>query len=134
VFFGDPDDQPDHALRCVRCAIDMQAEVRRMNAEWERQGQPPVRIRIGVHTGPVVVGNMGARGRLSYTALGAAVNLTQRLESAAPPGGILISAATASRLAGSIPLGTPRAVEVKGLDAPVEVRDVLGDENAQVTR
>ncbi len=94
VFFGDPDPQPDHALLCVKAAIEMQQKVREIRAKWEKTGSMPIQIRIGISTGTVVVGNMGSSMRLSYTVIGSAVNLAQRLESNAPVDGILISKRT----------------------------------------
>ena len=94
VFFGDPEPQPDHALRCVRAAIEMQQRTAELREKWLQSGGFPLRIRIGINTGEVVVGNMGSARRLAYTVLGSAVNLAQRLESNAPVGGILISERT----------------------------------------
>lgn len=74
VFFGDPVPQPDHALRCVRAAIEIQKRVHEIKTRWEKQGDMPLQIRIGINTGIVVVGNMGSPRRLSYTVLGSAVN------------------------------------------------------------
>jgi adenylate cyclase len=113
VFFNDPDDQPDHAARAVRCALAMQAAVRAMDAA--------VQIRVGVHSGPAIVGNMGGARRLSYTAVGSNVNLAQRLESAAPPGGVLISEETARRLPKDTPFVDAGEILVKGLSQPVRV-------------
>jgi adenylate cyclase len=91
AFFGDPLVQPDHALRAVRSAIEMQLAARRLRAAWEPAGRLPLAIRIGINTGEVVVGDMGSRRITTYTAIGAAVNLAQRLESKAPVDGILVS-------------------------------------------
>jgi len=125
VFFNDPEDQPDHAERCVRCAVAMQAAVRGLGAALQRAGEPPMQIRIGINTGAVLVGDLGSPQRLSYTAVGSAVNLAQRLESAAAPGGILVSAATAAELPATIALGAEREIRVKGLDEPVRVCPVV---------
>jgi adenylate cyclase len=122
VFFGDPEEQPDHALRAVRAAIDMQCEIAAMNGPLP---QAPIGVRIGITTGPVVVGNMGSARRLSYTVLGSPVNLAQRLESMAPSGGILISERTHALLDGTIHV-TPRGpIQVKGVAEPVAVFEVL---------
>lgn len=80
AFWGAPIDQPDHALRACRCAIDMQQRLKERADEWRTMGYPSVHIRIGVNTGPMVVGNMGSRDRFNYTVLGDAVNLGARLE------------------------------------------------------
>lgn len=93
AFFGDPIEQPDHALRAVRTAIQMQRKARELRDEWERQGRLPVRIRVGINTGEVVVGDLGSKRIVEYTVIGSNVNLAQRLESKAPVDGILISQA-----------------------------------------
>ncbi|MBN1834915.1 MAG: adenylate/guanylate cyclase domain-containing protein [Spirochaetales bacterium] len=91
AFFGDPIEQPDHAHRAVRTAIEMQQQVRRLREQWEPEGRLAIQIRIGINTGEVVVGDLGSRRIVDYTVIGANVNLSQRLESQAPVGGILIS-------------------------------------------
>jgi adenylate cyclase len=125
VFFGDPEPQEDHALRAVRAAIDMQRSVHELQARWETQGRLPIRIRIGINTGPVVVGNMGSARRLSYTVIGAAVNLAQRLEANAPAGGILIAERTREQLSPQFATKPLGSIVVKGLDEPVTVHEVL---------
>ena len=124
VFFGDPEEQPDHALRCVRAAIEMQQKTRAIREQWEREGKFPLQIRIGINTGPVVVGNMGSARRLSYTVLGSDVNLAQRLESNAPVGGILISHRTYELIGGVLPAKPLEPIKVKGLDVPIAVYEV----------
>jgi adenylate cyclase len=114
VFFGDPVPQPDHALRAVRAACAMQKAARRLHQEWEQTGGMPIVIRIGVHTGEVVVGNMGSHSRLDYTVIGSNVNLAQRLESNCPPGGILISEQVYKRLEGKIEAEPAGTLQAKG--------------------
>jgi adenylate cyclase len=125
VFCGDPEPQPDHAVRCVRMAVDMQAKAREISARWQEHGEAPLQVRIGINSGVVVVGNMGSARRLSYTVLGADVNLAQRLESNAPAGGILISRRTHDLLGGEVPTRPAGRIPVKGLDEPVEVFEVI---------
>ena len=130
VFFGDPDPQPDHALRCVQAAIEMQTRVRELKAKWETEGGLPIQIRIGINTGTVAVGNMGSARRLSYTVLGSAVNLAQRLEANAPVGGILISRHTYELVKDQVrtrPLGQ---IQVKGLTEFIDVYEMLVDTQA----
>jgi adenylate cyclase len=124
VFFGDPEDQPDHALRCVRAAVEMQQKTRALREQWEQEGKFPLQIRIGINSGPVVVGNMGSARRLSYTVLGSDVNLAQRLESNAPVGGVLISQRTYELIKGEIPARPLDPIMVKGLNAPIIVYEV----------
>lgn len=125
VFFGDPVPQDDHALRCVRTAIDMQKKVREIKENWEKKGDIPIEIRIGISTGTVVVGNMGSSKRLSYTVLGSAVNLAQRLESNAPVGGILISERTYECIKGEISTGPAKEIHAKGFDESVLAYEVI---------
>lgn len=80
AFWGAPIDQEDHALRACRCALAMQHRLDERSREWSDRGYPPVSIRIGINTGPMIVGNMGSRDRFNYTVLGDAVNLGARLE------------------------------------------------------
>ncbi len=124
VFFGDPQPQPDHATRCVRAAIEMQQATRELAAAWEKRGEMPLQIRIGINTGQVIVGNMGSSRRLSYTVLGEPVNLAQRLEANAPPGGILISARTRELLDDSVAVRSLESIRVKGFDTPITVFEV----------
>jgi adenylate cyclase len=125
VFFGDPESQPDHALRCVRAAIAMQIKVREIRERWVAEGKFPLQIRIGINTGQVIVGNMGSARRLSYTALGANVNLAQRLESNAPVDGILVSQATYEKVKDEVQSRSLGEIQVKGLEQPVPVFEVL---------
>ena len=85
-------------------------------------------VRIGINTGPVVVGNMGSVRRLSYTALGANVNLAQRLESNAPVEGILISHRTNELIKDTIKTFRLDPIKVKGLEDLVEVYEVPVEE------
>lgn len=126
VFFGDPEPQPDHALRCVRTAIAMQQRTAELREKWVRNGGFPLRIRIGINTGEVVVGNMGSARRLAYTVLGSAVNLASRLESNAPVGGILISERTYELVKADIPAQPTGPLTVKGLAAPITAYTVQG--------
>jgi adenylate cyclase len=127
VFFGDPEPQEDHALRCVHTAIAMQEKARALKEKWEKDGGIPLQIRIGINTGVVVVGNMGSARRLSYTALGSPVNLAQRLETNAPVGGILISQHTYDLVKDQVPARSLGRIQVKGMDEAVSVYEVLLD-------
>ncbi len=125
VFFGDPEPQEDHALRGVLAAIEMQKKTRELKTKWEAEGKFPIRIRVGINTGPVVVGNMGSARRLSYTVLGADVNLAQRLESNAPVEGIMISRRTYDLVKDHVKTRALEAVKVKGIDESIEVWEVV---------
>jgi adenylate cyclase len=125
VFFGDPDTQIDHALRCVKASIEMQKEVRRKSKVWENQYEIPIHIRIGINTGVVFVGNMGSSMRLSYTAIGSDVNLAQRIESNAPVGGILISQKTYEMVNNKIDTEPYGKIKMKGFDERIIVYRVI---------
>jgi class 3 adenylate cyclase len=80
AFWGAPDKQKDHAARACRAAVAIAAAVKRENAAARAVGGAAPAIRIGMHTGPVVVGNIGAPGRINYTIVGDTVNTANRLE------------------------------------------------------
>ena len=80
AFWGAPDRQPDHAARACRAALAMAEAIQADNARRALKGRLPVRLRIGLHTGPAIVGNIGAPGRINYTLVGDTVNVAQRLE------------------------------------------------------
>ncbi len=80
AFWGAPDRQPDHALRACRAALAMADAVEADNARRMAKGLAPIRLRIGLHSGSVIVGNIGAPGRINYTLVGDTVNVAQRLE------------------------------------------------------
>ena len=127
VFFGDPEVQPDHAARCVAAAIEMQQAARQLDREWRARGDMPLAIRVGINTGEAIVGNMGSTRRLTYTALGRAVNVAQRLEANAPVGGILISERTNVQLAGACKTLLREPIQVKGIDEDLVVYEVIQD-------
>ena len=79
-FWGAPDPQPDHAARACRTALAITAAIETENTNRDSQGQPPIQLRIGINTGPVTAGNVGAPGRSNYGIVGDTVNTTQRIE------------------------------------------------------
>lgn len=86
--FGAPDTLPNHAELAVECAIGMQAALAAANQDWAQvesklwygQGESPLRMRIGIHTGPVIAGNIGTRTRAKYSVIGDSVNVAARVE------------------------------------------------------
>ncbi|MGZ8853942.1 MAG: adenylate/guanylate cyclase domain-containing protein, partial [Thermoanaerobaculia bacterium] len=109
AFFGAPIPQEDHADRAVLTGLMLQRLVGEWSADRESKGLPPVRIRVGINSGPAVVGNVGTEKRIDYTVLGSSVNIASRLESGvAKPGQLVISQHTLDRVVGSFethPLG-----------------------------
>jgi adenylate cyclase len=94
VFFGTPHWQEDDAQRAVACAVAMQAAMATVNETIGREGLPHVEMGIGIHTGEVVVGNIGSYKRTKYGAVGNHVNLAFQIESYTIGGQVLISEAT----------------------------------------
>ncbi len=80
AFWNAPDPQPDHADRALRAARAIALRLHADNERRAKKGLRPVRLRVGLHTGPAVVGNLGAPGRVNYTLVGDTVNAAQRLE------------------------------------------------------
>ncbi|MBM20517.1 MAG: adenylate/guanylate cyclase domain-containing protein [Stappia sp.] len=81
AFWGAPDERPDHAPAALRACLRMAEAVHEANREAEESGRPVLRMRFGIHTGRVVVGNVGALDRWNYTVVGDPVNLCERLQS-----------------------------------------------------
>jgi adenylate cyclase len=125
VFFGDPVTQPDHAARAVRSALEMQQAVARLRERWKAKDGMQIKVRIGINTGEVVVGNMGSENRLDYTVIGSNVNLAQRLEDNAQPGQILISSSTRDALGASLAVSSAGMIHAKGFSQPIEVFTVM---------
>ena len=80
AFFGAPIPQEDHARRACLATLDMQKRCNEMREVWREQGKHELFMRIGLNTGPMVVGNMGSKTRMDYTMMGDSVNLAARLE------------------------------------------------------
>jgi adenylate cyclase len=124
AFWGAPLEDPDQAFHACQAAWEMQEEMRRMRQEHEDDPAfPSIRMRIGLHSGYAVVGNMGSMDRFDYTAVGDNVNLASRLEGVNKLYGteVLLSAATAEQLRGRIPLRRVDKIRVKGKTQPIEV-------------
>jgi adenylate cyclase len=117
------DDQPDHAVRAAHAALAIAAAMREDNTERE----VPVRLRIGLHSGPVVVGNIGTSTRMNYTVVGDTVNVAQRLEGLAkelrPDAelAILLSAATAAALPRDLSVASLGWHQLRGRSDTTEV-------------
>ena len=128
VYFGAPVAQPDHAARAVRCARAMQAELARWNGERAGRGEPALRMGIGVHSGPAVVGDVGTTTRREYTAIGHTVNVAARLQELTKTVGapVLVSEDT-RRLAGpDVPLAPAGTVSVRGRTESLAVYAPVG--------
>jgi adenylate cyclase len=122
AFFGAPIPQDDHADRAVLAGLMMQRLVGDWNAERAKTDLAPVFIRIGINSGPAVVGNVGTEKRVDYTVLGSAVNIASRLESGvAKPGQLVISKNTLERIIGSFEMEPLGDFALKGLQQKMPV-------------
>ena len=92
----------------------------------QRRDGVDLRLRIGLNSGQVIAGDIGS-GAGGYTAIGEQVGMAQRMESVAPPGGVMLSESTARLVEHVAVLGEPELVHIKGADAPVPARRLLGD-------
>jgi len=122
-FFGAPMPMEDHAERCVRAAIRQQNELVRLRGKWADSGFPEIRIRIGINSGSMVVGNMGTTEHMNYTMLGDHVNLASRLEGVCKVYNvpILISSDVYSLVCQAIACRFIDHVRVVGRETPVEL-------------
>lgn len=120
-FFGDPVEQSDQADRAIRVAFEMQEALDTLRAGWKDRFEMDISLRIGINTGLCTVGNPGSSQRMDYTAVGANVNLAQRLESRCSLGGVLVSARTMALQKDFKGKSTEMAIEAKGYDQPVKV-------------
>lgn len=129
AFWNAPQEQEDHADRALRCAIRMQRKMKELNARWAKEGRrEELVVRIGVNTGPAVVGNVGGRDRFDYSAIGDPVNLAARLEPANKSYGTLVMASEFTlkeAVAADYYLRELDLLAVKGKLEPVRVYEIL---------
>ena len=126
ALFGAPLAHEDHAIRACYAALRMQDELRRHADELEAAAGVPMRVRVGLHSGEVVVRSVGSDLRMDYTAVGQTTHLAARMEQQAEPGSIRITAATARLAEGYVETRPLGAVSVRGLPAPVDVYELTG--------
>ena len=126
VLFGAPLTRDDDAERAVACALAMQLRLDATNTPNRQAGLPDVDMGIGIHTGEVVVGNIGSQQRTKYGVVGSAVNLTGRIESYTTGGQILISSTTYTETAAVLTVSHQMTVAPKGVAAPITLYAVSG--------
>ncbi len=129
AFWNAPLDQPDHALRACRAALRCQKRLAELRPEFKRRFGSEVFARIGVNSGPAVVGNMGSKKRFDYTAMGDTMNLASRLEGACKQYKIatLISEETRDMVKDEIVTREIDQIRVVGKKKPVRVFELVGD-------
>lgn len=133
AIFGAPIHFKDHAGQALRCAIEMQRALRRLNEGRRKEGLPVFEMRVGINSGDVIVGAIGCDMKLEYTSIGETTNLANRMESACEIGHVLIAEGTYRRLKAEdfadVTIDTvPSLVQVKGYLEPVKAYRVLIDD------
>jgi class 3 adenylate cyclase len=125
AVFGAPAALEDHALRACLAALGIQEEVTHLATQVARRDGIDLRLRVGLNSGQVIAGEIGS-GALGYTALGEQVGMAQRMESVAPPGGVMLSESTARLVEGAAAVGECDLVQIKGAGTPVSARRLFG--------
>jgi class 3 adenylate cyclase len=124
ALFGAPVALEDHAFRACLAALAIQDEADRLAPEVARGDGVALRLRVGLNSGRVIAGEIGS-GTLGYAATGEAVGFAQRMESVAPPGGVMLSESTARLVEHAVTLADPEWVRIKGTDEPVRARRLV---------
>lgn len=127
ALFGAPLDDPKHASLACYAALDCQVELARLRQVWKQEGLPEIGARIGINSGPCIVGNMGSEERMEYTVTGDSVNLASRLEGASKYYDtlILIGQRTAELAKNDVEVREIDLLRVKGKKEPVVVFELL---------
>ena len=132
AFWGAPEKQKNRAIRACRAGLAIRVGIAADNRERESRGEPPVRVRLGIHSGQAAAGNIGTPDRVNYTVIGDDVNIAQRLEQlgkeASPDAevAITVSAATVNDLDGLFEVEPVGEMEVKGREVAVAVYRLVG--------
>jgi len=126
ALFGAPLALEDHAMRACFAALRMQETVGRYAEQVQRAEGISLRIRVGINSGEVVVKEIGSDTKMEYTAVGQTTHLAARMEQMADPGTVLIAPSTARLAEGFVQVTPLGARAIRGLDAPVEVSELVG--------
>ena len=125
AVFSAPVALEDHAVRACLAALGVQEEAKRLAAGVQDRDGIDLWLRVGLNSGQVIAGEIGS-GTLGYTAIGEQVGMAQRMESVAPPGGVMLSASTARLVDSSAALGEVELVQIKGAEELVAAHRLLG--------
>jgi len=125
VFFnGVESDIPGRAFDAVHCALEMQRELEALLGDNVGKGFPPLGMGIGIHTGEVIVGNIGTETRAKYGIVGSNVNLTDRIQSTAGPGKVIVSEKTHEIICGSLKVALEFKACLKGVEEDQKLYEV----------
>ncbi|WP_131779804.1 adenylate/guanylate cyclase domain-containing protein [Legionella bozemanae] len=124
VIFGAPYSSGDDSLRAVACALEMQRVLKKLNQTNSKINLPHIEMGVGINTGFAVVGNIGSKKRMQYSAIGSSVNLSSRIQDLSLGGQILISESTYKEVAKDIEINGHLRVKVKGVQSPITIYDV----------
>ena len=133
AVFGAPLALEDHAVRACLSALGIQEEAKRLAVDVLDRDGVELLLRVGLNSGQVIAGEIGS-GPFGYTAVGEHVGMAQRMEAAAPPGGVMLSASTARLVEGNAILGEPELVPIKGVAQPVPARRLTGMRQDRIIR
>ena len=125
AVFGAPVALEDHAIRACLAALGVQEQAKRLAVDVRERDGVDLQLRVGLNSGQVIAGEIGS-GPFGYTAVGEQVGMAQRMESAAPSGGVMLSESTARLVESAATLGEVERVRIKGTDQPVCARRLLG--------
>ncbi|WP_123023168.1 ATP-binding protein [Mycolicibacterium stellerae] len=125
ALFGAPVAMEDHAFRACLTALDIQEQIAQLAGEVQRRDGVDLLLRVGLNSGRVIAGEIGS-GATGYTAVGEQVVFAQRMESVAPPGGVMLGESTARLVEHATVLGPPERVYVKGAEEPLPARRLFG--------
>jgi class 3 adenylate cyclase len=125
AVFGAPAAMEDHAIRACLAALSAQEEAKRLAVDVQERDGVDLQLRVGLNSGQVIAGEIGS-GTFGYTALGEQVGMAQRMESVAPPGGVMLSGSTGRLVEDAAVLAEPEMVRIKGADDPVPARLLFG--------
>ena len=117
-------DEKEDAMKAVKCAVEIQRLVASKKRQFFRGDAESLKIGIGMHSGPLVAGNLGSSRRMDYSMIGDTVNLAARLEGVAGPDEIIITGSTKRMLDNSFKLEKRKPVQVKGKKDPIEIYNV----------
>lgn len=131
VFYGAPGTLPDHARRAVRTGLAMLSTLEELNAGWNRRGWPSLRLGVGINTGTAIVGSIGSKERMEYTAIGDTVNTASRVQALNKDlnTSILVTGATVKSTGDAFHFAPHGSRKVRGRQQEVELFEPLGPED-----